>query len=96
MKSYLVIYFLLSSFTLTKVQTENISNLKGIEHKSDERTIAAEIAPNRTQNIKQALELQIFPTGITGQIYINLSILTFVVIGYTLGGKFICHSWLLM
>jgi len=86
MKSYLVIYFLLSSFTLTKVQTEKTSNLKGIEHKSDERTIAAEIAPNRTQNIKQALELQIFPTGITGQIYINLSILTFVVIGYTLGG----------
>ena len=38
--------------------------------------------------IKLGLELQIFPSAIMGHIYINLSILAFVTIGYTVGGKF--------
>jgi len=86
MKSYLVIFFLLLCSTLSKVQTEKTLNSKGTLSKSDERTLALEIAPNRNQNLKQALESQVFPTGIQGQVYINLSILAFVTIGYTIGG----------
>ena len=46
MKSYLVIFFLLSCSTLSIVQTEKTSNLKGIDYKSDvERSLALYLGP---------------------------------------------------
>ena len=88
MKSNLVILFMLSCSTIAKVQTQKPSNWKIFDQRSDERSLALFIAPNRSQNLQQALELQVFPTGLQGHIYINLSIMAFVVVGYTIGGKF--------
>ena len=86
MKSIWIIHFLLicSIISTVKPEKNEYSKLTDSVH---EKSVALYIAPNRTQNLKQALELQIFPTGITGHVYNNLSILAFVTIGYTIGGK---------
>ena len=63
-------------------------NSRWMRDSGEEKSIALAMAPNKIQNLQQALELQVFPSAIMGHIYINLSILAFVTIGYTAGGKF--------
>ena len=53
----------------------------------NERSLALYLAPNKTQNIKTALEQQIFPSALKGSIFIFGSILLFEVVGYTIAGK---------
>ena len=58
----------------------------------NERSLALFLAPNRTQNLKGALENQVLTTAIKGHIYINIALLAFEVIGYTFAGKILRHS----
>ena len=57
----------------------------------NERSLALFLAPNRTQNLKGALENQVLTTAIKGHIYINIALLAFEVIGYTFAGKILKH-----
>ena len=59
----------------------------------NERSLALAFVPNQVtdmtsgQIIASAFEKQLSPKGITGQIVVNVVILIFETVGYTIGGK---------
>ena len=69
------------SVELSQILEENRDKFK------NKRSLALHLAPNKTQNIKAALEQQIFPSALKGSIFIFGSILLFEVVGYTIAGK---------
>ena len=73
-------------FFLTTTVSDFNSESNG-ENSRNEKSLGVFLAPNKTQNIKQALEEQIFPSVITSTTFAFGSVLVFEIIGYALGGK---------
>ena len=80
--TYLVSFYLI----LGIVFSEQYLPLSGTNSRI-ERSLALYLAPNGTQHLNSALTKQIFPSALKGHIFVFLSVLTFEVVGYTLGGK---------
>ena len=66
----------------------SVQSLKGNENMSKfGKGLALYFGLNRTENLNQALNQQVFPSAIVGSVFVLGSVLLFQVIGYTVGGK---------